>query len=176
MPRRNHVKGNVSVNTHLRDARIARKPFTVSDGIELRKLNGPAIVMQDPKHVVNIATMIRNCAAFGVNILCYTGDRIDLPSGRKDERGTVQVIHNDFPLHLFSNDVSPVAIEIMPEAIPLPYFKHPENAVYVFGPEDGSISTGLRAMCHHFVVIPSLHCLNLAQAAGIVLYDRVSKL
>ena len=174
------------MNTLTRDARIARKPFSISNGEGLRRLCGPAVILQNPRHVVNIASMIRNCAAFGVQILCYTGDRVDLPSGRKGDRmpreermrdyETVQVIHHDFPLHLFGHDVVPVAIEIMPDTTPLTFFEHPDNAVYVFGPEDGSISTGLRAACHQFVSIPSLHCLNLAQAGGIVLYDRTSKL
>lgn len=173
------------MNTRPREQRIARRPFVVSDGVGLRRLSGPAVVMQNPKHVVNIASMIRNCAAFGISILCITGDRVDVPTGRKGDRlprqermreyETVQVIHNDFPLHLFNDKIVPVAVEIMPGAIPLPYYEHPENAVYIFGPEDGSISTGLRAACHHFVSIPSIHCLNVAQAGGVVLYDRVAK-
>lgn len=142
--------------------------------------------MINPKHVVNVAAMIRNCASFDVSTLCYTGDRIDLPTGRKGDRlprqermreyETVQVIHHDFPLHLFSDKITPIAVEIMRDAIPLPYFAHPEQGVYVLGPEDGSIPTGMRAACHAFVQIPSLHCLNVAQAGGIVLYDRIISL
>jgi tRNA C32,U32 (ribose-2'-O)-methylase TrmJ len=52
---------------------------------------------------------------------------------------------------------------------------HPENAVYVFGPEDGSIPPVFRRHCHRFVSIPSKHCLNLAAAVYIVLYDRNQK-
>ena len=168
-----------------RTARIARQPYEFVDGSGLRRLSGPAVVLANPKYLANLAEMIRNCAVFGLNTLCWTGDRIQVPTGKKADRlpreermrdyETVRVINNDFPLHLFKADIVPVAVELLPGAVPLPYFEHPDNAVYVFGPEDGSIPTGLRAMCHHFVRIPSLHCLNLAQAGGITLYDRQVK-
>ena len=32
-----------------------------------------------------------------------------------------------------------------------------------------------RKRCHRFVVIPSLHCLNVAMSVGTVLYDRMVK-
>jgi tRNA(Leu) C34 or U34 (ribose-2'-O)-methylase TrmL len=51
-------------------------------------------------------------------------------------------------------------------------FEHPENALYVFGPEDGSLPKTVRLLCHRFVVIPTHHCLNLAAAVNVVLYDR----
>jgi tRNA(Leu) C34 or U34 (ribose-2'-O)-methylase TrmL len=165
------------------EQRVARRPFVVTNGSTLRGLSGPAVVLVDPKNLVNVASMIRNCAAFGVNTLCYTGDRVDLPSGRKGDRlpreermrdyDTVQVVHHDFPLRLFKPDVVPIGVEIMPGTVPLPYFEHPYHGVYVFGPEDGSLPTGIRAVCHDFVQIPSMHCLNLAQAGGIVLYERM---
>ena len=73
-------------------------------------------------------------------------------------------------------DVIPVAIEIgLHGSVPLPEFEHPHRALYVFGPEDGSICGRLRSVCHHFVEIPSRSCLNLSTAASIVLYDRLAK-
>jgi hypothetical protein len=51
-------------------------------------------------------------------------------------------------------------------------FVHPPRALYVFGPEDGSLDRGLLAACHRFVQIPSRSCLNLAAAVNVVLYDR----
>ena len=70
----------------------------------------------------------------------------------------------------------PVAVEVRPQAVDLPTFEHPEKAVYVFGPEDGSIPKGFLHVCHRFVVIPSLHCLNLAAAVNVILYDRRTKM
>ncbi len=54
-------------------------------------------------------------------------------------------------------------------------FEHPENALYVFGPEDGSIPRVLLGHCHRFVVIPTRHCLNLATAVASVLWDWAYK-
>jgi tRNA G18 (ribose-2'-O)-methylase SpoU len=71
--------------------------------------------------------------------------------------------------------VVPVAVEIFESSEPLTYFEHPERAVYMFGPEDGSISQVWRRMCHRFVHIPAHHCLNLASAVSVVLADRMMK-
>jgi len=68
-----------------------------------------------------------------------------------------------------------VCIEIHPDSIALPDFVHPDNAVYVFGPEDGSVPQVIRRLCFSFVHIPSFHCLNLSAAVNVVLYDRAIK-
>jgi hypothetical protein len=49
--------------------------------------------------------------------------------------------------------------------------KHPEDALYVFGPEYGGLPKPVRLLRHRFVVIPTHHCLNLA-AVNVALYDR----
>ena len=51
-------------------------------------------------------------------------------------------------------------------------FEHPEDALYVFGPEDGGLPRPVRLLCHRFVFLPTHHCLNLAAAVNVVLYDR----
>ena len=71
--------------------------------------------------------------------------------------------------------VIPVAIEMRPNSENLMTFEHPKNAVYVFGPEDGSIDPRILSKCERFVVIPTLHCTNLAAAVYTVLYDRALK-
>src|SRR5213079_3262343 len=68
--------------------------------------------------------------------------------------------------------VTPVAVELRPGAESLVSFEHPEDALYVFGPEDGGLEKAVRVRCHRFVVIPTHHCLNLAAAVNVVLYDR----
>lgn len=72
-------------------------------------------------------------------------------------------------------DVTPVAIELCHDAEILTDFVHPENALYVFGPEDGSIGSVWLRHCHRFLAIPANHCLNLAAAVNVVLYDRRMK-
>jgi hypothetical protein len=68
--------------------------------------------------------------------------------------------------------VTPVAIELLPASEALVSFEHPDDALYVFGPEDGGLPKAVRRHCHRFVFIPTHHCLNLAAAVNVVLYDR----
>src|SRR5262249_50072856 len=68
--------------------------------------------------------------------------------------------------------VTPVAVGLRPQAESLVTFEHPADALYVFGPEDGSLPRAVRLRCHRFVVLPTHHCLNLAAAVNGVRYDR----
>ena len=65
-----------------------------------------------------------------------------------------------------------LGVEFTDEAIPLPSFRHPARAAYVFGSERGSLSPRLQALCRHIVKIPTGFCLNVATAGAIVMYDR----
>lgn len=184
MPRRNHPPVHRGPRSDNPVIRVAQRPYRVSAGDG--GLRAPAVVMCDPKFVVNVASMVRNCACFGIDTLVITGNRVEIPTGTKRDRlprqermreyRTVELVRHDFPLALFPPDVVPICVELLPNAMPLPLVEeHPPNAVYILGPEDGSVPAGLRAVCHQFWRIPSLHCLNVAQAGGIVLYDRTVK-
>jgi tRNA(Leu) C34 or U34 (ribose-2'-O)-methylase TrmL len=87
----------------------------------------------------------------------------------------VKIVHDEYPFNRFPDWVTPVAVERRHNSENLNYFEHPENAVYVFGPEDGSIIQVFLKHCHRFVVIPSKHCLNLAAAVNVILYHRQMK-
>jgi tRNA(Leu) C34 or U34 (ribose-2'-O)-methylase TrmL len=69
-----------------------------------------------------------------------------------------------------------VAIELVEGATPLPLFKHPEEALYIFGPEDGSIEQEVVDLCDHVVYIPTIGCMNLAATVNVLLYDRLAKM
>src|SRR5262245_40303766 len=86
----------------------------------------------------------------------------------------VQVRHADRFFDQFA-DAVPVAVELRSNAENLIEFEHPERALYVFGPEDGSLDRAVLGQCHRFVVIPTRHCTNLAAAVYTVLYDRHAK-
>jgi len=60
-------------------------------------------------------------------------------------------------------------------AIPLPSFVHPEKALYIFGPEDGTLSQSVIDEADHVVYIPTVGCMNLAATVNVVLYDRLAK-
>lgn len=145
----------------------------------------PAIVLMNPKFPHNVGQTIRICAAFEAKQVIYTGDRMDellAELGRipREERMRaykhVGLERDDRPFDRFKGTkASIVCVEVDETAEYLPYFEHPQNAVYVFGPEDGSVAKAARHDCHRFVTIPSVHCLNLSTAVGLLLYDRLSK-
>jgi tRNA(Leu) C34 or U34 (ribose-2'-O)-methylase TrmL len=155
----------------------------------------PAVILVNPKYAYNVAGTIRACSAFGVPQLWVTGDRVQdeiTAKGKKrlprEERmklySDVETCYCDYPFDACrtGGDIRPyrvVAVEIDPSAQPLTYFTHPEEAVYVFGPEDGSLSPVHRRHCTDFVYIPTRKdddgkpvCVNLSAAVNIVLAHR----
>ncbi len=143
----------------------------------------PAVVLETPKYGHNIGAAIRACSCWGVPKLWYTGDRSDWeePSRKgaripREERmkgyAEVDWERDNFPLRRYKQPIVPIGVELRDNSESLVDFVHPENAVYIFGPEDGSLSKGMRAACHRFIVIPTHYCLNLAAAVNVVLFDR----
>lgn len=105
------------------------------------------------------------------------GERLPREERMKDYTG-VDFARNDLALDmLMASGYTPVAVEITVRSEPLTTFVHPDKAVYVFGPEDGTIPKDVKALCHYFVRIPTLTRtpLNLAQSVNLVLYDRFTK-
>ena len=68
-----------------------------------------------------------------------------------------------------------ICVDLVEGATPLPEFIHPENAFYIFGPEDGTISQGIIDAADDVVYIPTIGCMNLAATVNVVLYDRLAK-
>lgn len=168
--------------------------FIAGDEINVKKTDGifnknhtPAIIMFNPKYPHNVGAAVRACSCFDSSLIVFSGDRVSLePEGKKGYRlpreermkgyKHVKLINDEYPFNRFTKNVTPVAVELRPNAEQLPYFIHPENPVYVFGPEDGSIPQIYLKHCQRFLVIPSPFCLNLAASIYVVLYDRIAKI
>lgn len=138
------------------------------------------VVLDRPKYAHNVAGAIRACSCFGADALYYTGARFAFAPGdrlpREERMKGYADVHweaTDRPFDRIPTGMVPVAVEVLPTARPLTTFDHPLHAVYVFGPEDGSIGQVFRRFCHHVVYIPSQHCLNLVGAMNVVLAHRV---
>jgi tRNA(Leu) C34 or U34 (ribose-2'-O)-methylase TrmL len=141
----------------------------------------PSIILVDPKYDHNVAAAVRAASCFGLEQVWFTGNRVQLEGDKRlprEERmrgyDQVELVQFDYPVEQFEN-VVPIAIEVRPNSEPLPSFEHPENAVYLFGPEDGHLTKPWTRLCHRFVSIPVKHCMNLASAIYVVLYDRLAK-
>jgi len=144
----------------------------------------PSIILINPKHGRNVAVALRAASCYGAHQVWFTGNRVELEVEQKkrlprEERmkgyKDVDIIQYEYPFERFERGVVPVAVEVRKNSETLFDFEHPDRAVYVFGPEDGSIPPHLLQHCHRFVVIPTRHCLNLATAVSTILYDRALK-
>lgn len=139
------------------------------------------VALIDPKYPHNVGQVLRLCACYDVPKLVISGRRVALEGDGKryrlprEERlksySSVDLSQHDKPTRLFG-DATPVAVEFGQSSECLIEFQHPNNAVYVFGPEDGSLDRRILGACHRFVHIPTRHCLNLSTAVATVLYDR----
>lgn len=157
------------------------------------------VILINPKYSHNVGGALRACHLFGVEGLYWTGDRVQAPTEGLPKRGRrlpreerMKEYRNvDFRrIESWEQEVTerlaglpqsvgftPVAIERRENAESLPEFVHPLDALYVFGPEDGTLGRGTLSWCHRFVTIPTLPDgpLNLAAAVNVVLYDRLAK-
>ena len=71
------------------------------------------------------------------------------------------------------DDCRLVGVELTPDAVELPSFRHPAKAAYVLGPEAGSLSPEMIEKCEFTIKIPMEFCINVAMAGAIVMYDRM---
>ncbi|HZR27588.1 MAG TPA: TrmH family RNA methyltransferase [Terriglobales bacterium] len=154
------------------------------DKAKQRQLNNsmdiPAVVIIDPKYPHNVGAAIRACACFEVKSLIWTGERVNpakysrLPrQERMKGYKHVDFRNDERPFELLPKDCAPVCVEVFENSEPLTTFEHPENAAYVFGPEDGRVPQVIRRLCHRFLHIPAHFCLNLSAAINVVLAHRL---
>lgn len=138
------------------------------------------VVAWHNKTPANIGTLWRSASVFGAAFVGTIGARYTKQSSdtMKTERHT-PLFHwpseDDFWDHMPMGCV-PVGVEIVEKSRSLVDWHHPESAVYILGPEDGSLSAAMLQRCVSVVRIPGEFCLNLATAGSIVMYDRIAKL
>ncbi len=145
-------------------------------------IEGPGVVLTNPKYPQNLGMVIRACVNFGIPQLRWTGDRIRIPEistrlpreeRMKEYNERLTWKPSERPTDELAGPI--ITVEFDAAAIDLCQFEHPAQAIYFFGPEDGNVPKWVRHLSHYFVRIPSTHCLNLAAAVNVVLYDRVMK-
>lgn len=140
------------------------------------------ICLWTPKYPRNVGMVVRAANVFGASRIHLTGNRVSMKvDGHKGNRlpreerfrgsRTVDINRTERPFDATPH-LTPVAIEVVSDAELLPWFDHPKNALYVFGPEDGSLPRSVLGQCHRIVRIPGKHCSNLANAVCMTLYDR----
>lgn len=143
-----------------------------------------SIGLSNPKSPSNVDSVMRAAGNFRVDSVFYTGSRY--PRALKHNPVTENLsrkISKNIPLEGIDSlikstgqDIKIVCIEFVENATPLPEYQHPVNALYIFGPEDGSIEQNVIDQADDVVYIPTAGCMNLAATVNVVLYDRLSKL
>jgi tRNA(Leu) C34 or U34 (ribose-2'-O)-methylase TrmL len=169
----------------LRDGEVSRSGIETAQYGKNKTPVGitPAVALVNPKYPHNVGAAVRAASCFGVKQVWFSGNRVSLSptAGSRLPREERMKGYREVELRQFDYffdqfpDATPVAVELRPNSEQLPDFEHPENPLYVFGPEDGSIPQVMLRHCHRFVVIPTRHCVNLSAAVYMVLYDRLLK-
>lgn len=127
---------------------------------------------------MNVGSIMRSAHAFGASFVFIVGAAYQKGEGGKSD--TSDALEH-LPLYEFDDasglrlpkGCALVGVELIDEATDLPSFRHPGRCAYVLGPERGSLSPDLLALCDHTVKIPTRFCVNVGIAAAIVMYDRV---
>lgn len=137
------------------------------------------IALCNPKSPTNMGAVMRAVGCYQADTVRYSGDRLNramkFQTDTNKVSNNVPLTHVDELLNDVPSDIKIVCIELVEGATPLPDFKHPEKAMYMFGPEDGSIPQALVDQAHSVVYIPTIGCMNLAATVNVVLYDRLLK-
>ena len=137
------------------------------------------IAVINMKTEINYGTLFRSANCFGADFLALVGRRFKKQSSdtMRSERhiplfefATIEALFGTLPF-----GCQPIAIEITETARFLQDYHHPDRAMYILGPEDGSLGDSVLKRCVSVLRIPTSHCLNVAVAGSIVMYDRISK-
>ncbi|MFW5426216.1 MAG: TrmH family RNA methyltransferase [Methylophagaceae bacterium] len=142
-----------------------------------------SIGLVNPKSPDNVGSVMRAAGNYQVDRIFYTGTRypralsyqprsVDMSrkvSNDVSVKGVIDLVDS------VADDMTIVCVEFALNAHSLPEFEHPENAFYIFGPEDGSINQEVIERADAVVYIPTIGCMNLAATVNVVLYDRLAK-
>lgn len=129
-----------------------------------------------PKAEVNIGTLVRSARAFDAAFVFTIGRRYGKQKSSTSAERHIPVLHYEDDAAW--RDSMPTDAELVAVEVGGPYtletFVHPERAVYLLGPEDGTLPESFLSSCQ-VVSIPTRYCLNVSTAGSIVLYDRAAK-
>lgn len=135
-----------------------------------------AIGLDHPKCPANFGGVMRAAKCYGAACVVIGGHRYQrsVTDTTKAYR-SIPVLSLDDVMNGIPFDCVPVAVDLVPGAIPLPEYRHPRRAFYVFGPEDGTLGARIIARCRDKIMVPTQHCMNLAATVNVILYDRIAK-
>ena len=138
-----------------------------------------SIGLTDPKSPSNVGAVMRAAGCYQVDAVYYTGQRYaraaKFNTDTKNVAENIPLTQCASLLEQVGGEVKLVCVELVEGAIPLPEFQHPQQACYIFGPEDGTLSQEVIDNADAVVYIPTKGCMNLAATVNVLLYDRLAK-
>lgn len=139
------------------------------------------IGLTNPKSPTNVGAALRAAGCFNADEVLYTGERfnraVKFNTDTKNIKSIIPLTQvEDFIEYSKNENIKVVCVDLIEGAVPLTEFEHPKSALYVFGPEDGTISQSVIDKSDAAVYVPTKGCLNLAATVNVLLYDRLSKL
>ncbi|HAS61247.1 MAG TPA: 23S rRNA methyltransferase [Vibrio sp.] len=133
----------------------------------------------NPKNPENVGAVMRAVGCYQANEVLYTGHRYDRAAkfctDTKSVRQNTPLRGVEDILEEIPTDIKVICVELALGATPLPHFQHPDKAIYIFGPEDGTIPQEIADRADHVVYVPTIGCMNLAASVNVLLYDRLAK-
>jgi len=138
-----------------------------------------SIGLINPKSPTNVGAVMRAAGCYQIDGVFYTGQRYEKAAKfNTDTKNRVTSIPLTGVDSLITNilpETKVVCVDLVEGAIPLPEYQHPENALYIFGPEDGTIDQYIIDKADAVVYVPTVGCMNLAASVNVLLYDRLAK-
>ncbi len=174
---------------------------TIALGKQLQVENSHVTIgLTNPKSPSNVGAVMRAAGCYSVEQVLYTGQRYaNAAKYNGSKQGSLKHSHfkhntdtknarDKIPLKAADNfenieclraflpaNTKVVCVDLVEGAIPLPHFQHPDQALYIFGPEDGTISQTVINSADAVVYVPTVGCMNLAASVNVLLYDRLAK-
>ncbi|MHA2939722.1 RNA methyltransferase [Vibrio sp. RC27] len=137
------------------------------------------IGLYNPKSPTNVGAVIRAAGCYQADQIRYSGRRYEraakFHTDTHNAKKTVELMGVDDLTSGLDANTKIVCVELAVGATALPEFQHPEQAIYIFGPEDGSLPQSIVDQADDVVYVPTTGCMNLAASVNVLLYDRLSK-
>lgn len=138
-----------------------------------------AVGLHRPKDMANVGGALRAAMCYDASMVAISGDRVNSrqichASNTTHSQKHMPVLRGELHM-LIPYGAVPVAVDLVEDAEELHDFVHPNQAFYIFGPEDGTLGKSVLDWCPRRVMVRTNHCMNLAASVNVVLYDRMAK-
>ena len=139
-----------------------------------------AIALHNPKSPHNVGGVMRAAGCYGADLIVVGGKRRTntirhIPTDVQNTWKQIPTLEVEDIFDAMPVGAIPIAVDLLPAATPLPEYKHPAAAFYIFGAEDSTLGKQIVSRCRDIVSVPTEFCMNLAACVNVVLYDRMAK-